>query len=458
MRLTIAEYKATIDKLAALNRRAAKRGFTGRLDITGEPVTETVTNANGFQVTQTWIEAAITGEPPVYQGWEFWAELDWTSADDLIVRAAPGAPTVDRAGLREGECDHCHTRRHRKSVYLVANRETGERVQVGSTCIKDFLGHDTRPVFISTDEAAFDEGFGCGGSMGGGLGEPQVSPLTVLAAAWGVIQVTGYRKADSDSPTKWAVSSVLFPRDARDREFAAKVAPYFDRSYAQARIILDWLLSDEFAGDGDYVANLKVAARSEYVGDRVYGLLVSAPVAWARATERQLRDQAARAELVNEWIGERKQRLIFTARVRSIRELDGDYGVTTMYVLVSDGHICKWRASHPVLGETADSTVYVLKGTVKKHDEYQGVKETVFTRCELLASSAAADEPKPEPRVPVAFDEWERHGGWTGTDPDSDYNHKLYDAMVARYEAANAADLAAWQARQDAWAKYGRSR
>jgi hypothetical protein len=460
MKLTQTEYDLTVEKIARLNQRAVKRGWSGRLEVVGKPVTETVTNDAGFQVTRTWIETVITGEPGRYAGWIFLAELDWESADELIVRAAPGAPPVNRDGLRPGECDHCRTRRDRKSIYLVANAETGEQRQVGSTCIKDFLGHDARPVFISTDEASFDDGFGCGGGGFGGVGEPDVSPLTVIAAAWGVIQVTGYRKADSDSPTKYAVATVLNPHGRREREFADTVRPYFEKSYEQARIILDWLLSDAFAGDGDYVTNLKIAAKSEIVGPRVYGLLVSAPAAWARAMDRELRRQAEAAELVNEHFGQVKERLTVTVKVRSIRELEGDFGITTLYTLTtSDGHIAKWRATHPALGTTADGKLYAIKATVKDHGEWQGTKETALTRCVVLADSDAEDEPEPEPREVAPFPAWLRTtwGYYSdNADPDNPTQQQLemYDREVQRTAKINTDRAKAWKARQAAYARY----
>jgi hypothetical protein len=458
-RLTAPEYEATVEKIARLNARAVKRGFTGRVTVTGTPVTETVTNAVGFEVTRTWIETTITGEPPSYGGWTFLAELDWASAEGLIVRAAPGAPPVDREGLRPYECDHCRTHRDRKVTYLVA--KDGEQRQVGSTCIKDFLGWDKAPVFLADEDVRFDEGFGCGGAGGGGLGDPDVSPLTVLAAAWGVIQVTGYRKADSDNPTKYAVHTVLFPnpRSSRDREFAAKVRPYFEQSYEQAQIILDWLLSDAFAGDGDYVTNLKVAAKSETVGPRVFGLLVSAPVAWARAVDAELRRQAEADELVNEWFGTEKERLIVTARVKSIRELDGDFGVRTLYTLVtSDGHLVKYFSTRPVFGLTADDTWYTLKGTVKGHDEYRGAKETVLTRCVVLADSRTDTEPEPEPHELVPFAKWLsiNYGWMTDADPDNptEQQREGYDREAKWIAKQNRDQAKAWKARQAAFAEH----
>lgn len=461
MKLTIEELTATQVKIRKLNDRAAKRGWTGRITVEYEPVTETTTNTNGFQVTQTWMETTITGEPPCYEGWTFLAILDWHSASDLIIRSAPGVEVTDRTGLVEDQCDHCHTVRYRKDIYLVANTETGERMQVGSTCIKDFLGWDFRPVFISTEEASFDEGFGCGG--GGGL--PEFDPKTVLAASWACIQVFGYHKADEPGATKEAVMDLLYPnpRSQRAREFVTKLQPYFDKSYEQAQIILDWILSDDFGGHGDYVANLKIIAKGETVGPRNIGILASAPLSWARATERELRHRAERAEVRNEYFGKKGDRVTLTVQVKSIREFDGNYGVTTLYTMVTrHNFIVKWFASHATLGETANDTWYVIRGTIKGHEEYQGTKSTMLTRCKVLADSTDADSPEPEAPEEPDFKTWcdnyfshAREFGNEPTEAAIEYAKPVYEDGKDRRAQMFKVQHRDWTERRHNWLEYG---
>ena len=45
--LTPAEYAATVAKVAAINKRAAKRGFTGRFELSGTTVTRKAENGVG---------------------------------------------------------------------------------------------------------------------------------------------------------------------------------------------------------------------------------------------------------------------------------------------------------------------------------------------------------------------------------------------------------------------------
>lgn len=382
VRRTYGEYVATVDKIEKINRRAEKRGFTGRLTIEAEQVTVKNTNDIGFEVEEIFWDVLLTGEAPSYNGWTLAATLAWDEESGLIVRTAPGVEKVDRTHLKDGWCDHCQTNQHRANTYLVRNA-AGEQHQVGSTCIKDFLGWSASVVFLSTDEVQneIEDMF-----AGGGYYERRWSITTILAMAWAAIQAYGFKPASSfDGTTKDAVLAALDPRTRSDRELAAKLEPYVAKSAEQARIVRAWVLSDEFNGDNEYVRNLKAVAAADSASPRNIGLLVSAPQAWARAMERDLVRRAKREELVNEFIGMPKDKLELTVRIKSIRYIEGDYGTKTLYTLISDTkHVIKWFATNDILGETADDTVYKIRGTVKKHDEYNGLKSTVLTRCKII--------------------------------------------------------------------------
>ena len=56
------------------------------------------------------------------------------------------------------------------------------------------------------------------------------------------------------------------------------------------------------------------------------------------------------------------------------------YGTTFLYRFVDDaGNVFVWKAS----GAYNVFDGVTIKGTVKDHSEYQGVKQTVLTRCKI---------------------------------------------------------------------------
>lgn len=59
--------------------------------------------------------------------------------ENTIVRTMPGQETPKEFWTRGPKCDHCKHNRRRNNTYVVRH-EDGRHMQVGSTCIEDFLG------------------------------------------------------------------------------------------------------------------------------------------------------------------------------------------------------------------------------------------------------------------------------------------------------------------------------
>lgn len=373
--LTPAEFALTSEKMAKLNARAVKRGWTGIITVTGEAFTEKTDNGVGLPRERQMVHTIISGNAPSYDGWTFLARADWTDGG-MVLFTAPGVEGIDRSGITEGKCDHCGINRYRKSTFIVRS-DKGEQVQVGSTCLKDFLGWNTNPVWIlpPSDNDLFGEG-------GFGHSTPVYSVETILAAAWACIEAFGYVRSGDEGSTKGTVLAVLDPRTPAERALAQKIRPHIAESANAATMIRDFILSDEFSGYGEYVTNLKNIARSEFVEPRFTGFLVSAPQAWTKARESSLIKQRENNELVNEFLGELGDKLELPVTLKSIRFIEGNYGVTSLYSFVTDdGHLVKWFSSRAVFRDGDVDRSFTLKGTVKKHDEYNGTKSTILTRC-----------------------------------------------------------------------------
>ena len=79
--------------------------------------------------------------------------------------------------------------------------------------------------------------------------------------------------------------------------------------------------------------------------------------------------------------GAEKERIRnITAKVTSIRGFEGYYGYTSVYTFTSGDYVFIWMTSKCDLDVTVGDTVD-LTGTIKKFDEYMGVKNTYLTRC-----------------------------------------------------------------------------
>ena len=87
----------------------------------------------------------------------------------------------------------------------------------------------------------------------------------------------------------------------------------------------------------------------------------------------------------SEWMGDIKERLrnIEVTYVSS-RDIESYYGLSILYTFKAGENILVWFCSGKGLPqdiEVGDS--FLLTGTVKDHKEYNGVKQTVLTRCSV---------------------------------------------------------------------------
>ena len=147
---------------------------------------------------------------------------------------------------------------------------------------------------------------------------------------------------------------------------------------------------------------MKAVAAGAMVSARNITLLASAPQAWARHQEQTLIREREASEWANsEWIGTapdsktktRGSRLELEVEIKSIRYIHGDYGVRTLYTMATpEGNLVKWFASGiDVLGEDTGAR-YRIRGTVKAHETFKGIKSTLLTRCQVLDELEPAGE------------------------------------------------------------------
>jgi hypothetical protein len=398
-KLNVAEYKATLAKVQALNERAAKKGWTGRLVVEATRFSKKVRNEWGFEATEEGYRVKIVGEPPRYNGWIFLARLKWDQNAGLVVNTSPGVDKIDRSTLRENWCDHCETARYRTKIYVVRNAETGEQRQVGSTCVKDFLGWDKNPVLFWDDDLRTEIGGWLEGGGASGYEHDWPTEL-VLAASVAAIRAWGWHPASAGytGSTKEAVLMILDPWSRADREAAEELRPYVADSYGEAERVREFVLSDAFGGDSEYVSNLKAILAADHVSASMVGYAASAPRAWLRHLENEIQRERDRKRIVNEWVGKVGDKITdLRVTVKYLHTFETRYGTTGVYTLygVDDHRLYKWFTATASLGrEIGDGTVWTIKGTVKDHEDYKGTKSTVLTRCKVLKEEKGGSNSK----------------------------------------------------------------
>ncbi len=119
--------------------------------------------------------------------------------------------------------------------------------------------------------------------------------------------------------------------------------------------------------------------------------MVSILPSWRRSIKRELDFQARReAERVageeSEWVGLTKDRFVTTATIDSVKQFLTQWGESYLVKLTDDdkNQLVWWSSRDPQWNFGSVGDTLTFKATVKKHDEYNGVQQTVINRCVLV--------------------------------------------------------------------------
>lgn len=395
------KYGDLLAKVEKIARRARK------LDVGTATVREvdreTVENTTGRRVTpdgmvlaREYVFVVLAGEAPVLAGWRFLATVDHLGEGGNLVKRVPGrGEEVDLTEFRtvEPRCDHCGYARHRKDTFVVEYVETGELKLVGRNCLADFLGgHDPHRaakyaeyLTVLADDLADGEGdddFGSYGMRSKFTAIPTRAYLTHVAL---MIRLNGWTarsaaRFDGRATADVALDNLYaMAEEATSRGVRLWVEPEAEDA-ARADAALLWAREElpkrERLSDFDH--NLLTVAKLDWLPKKGEGILAYVVVAHARALEHEVKlaERAKKTEN-SDYVGKVGDRLTLRLTVEAIFENEGNYGTTYITKLLDgDGNAFTWFGSY----ELERGGVYEAKWTVKKHEEFRGVKGTVLTR------------------------------------------------------------------------------
>lgn len=391
-------------KVEKLNKRAKKIGCPEMSVKVIKEYTEKVDfNDAGYRLLTprivTFYDAELVGEPPKYDGWEFLATVvGYPNGKNMLKRNPFADQDIDISQYREAKsyCDHCRTTRFRKYTYLIINEEK-EIFQVGSTCIKDFLGH-TVNVF-----GAYAKILGDIEDMEIGDCGPRPIPMYLLSGflplACEVISQFGFvskKKAYEDDtlyPTSSLIQDVEEGRSGNPNFKEYRDFEVTERSKKLAEKITEWgesLKDREYLND--YLYSISLLFETGVFDFRSYGLATSIVFAYKNEMgeiEKKKTDNKKPSEYVSE-VG---QRIEVIAKIIKVLPIESDFGGCDLYLMEDlEGNSLNWYSSGSgfvlkkgknyqdwVYADTGDIVKFV--GTVKAHKDYKGIKQTQFTRC-----------------------------------------------------------------------------
>lgn len=395
--------------LVQLQKRASKRGLSPLVWSWGKAHVVVREHFDGSKTEIAKIPLTFEGRTSCsFEGWTFVAALEHLDGENLV-RALPGETLPPEYRTRGPQCDHCKLARRRADTYVVRH-EDGRLVQVGSTCIADFLGsNDATKIAAYATMLASARGLAEGGESegfgGGGSGDVTLSQFLPFVA-WcireqGWVSRTVARERSCSATADIALHFMTCGKSSCKACREANCRPTdVDTLLAQASETWAEVLSDEEVNaqaGSDYLHNLRAVARTGVMGDRTAGIAASMVTAYERAlgVARKRAERAARP--VSLHVGTVGKRETFSnVTLDFVTGYETQYGYTTVCKFVTDeGAVLVWKASNTELARGDVGKRYDVKGTVKKHDEYKGQKQTMLSRC-------AVEEVKPESKEEVS--------------------------------------------------------
>ncbi len=344
-------------------------------------------------------------------GWSVRAKIEHGEQGNIVTGF--GDKPVDESWYKApAKCEHCKTNRFRSVTYFCEN-EAGALKQVGSSCLHDYTGISPATATMWAEVMdLFADGMDCSSSEWEEHRSSRMYDVeTVLAHAHDSIKAFGYRKSSDPGSTRDDVSVRVhdgMKPSTEGFENAKKVIEWMserkkkadaDDETLNALRMADgdepddpsaeyWSKLYELRNKWDAVSDLErnclPLIASGYAKPYHFGRLVYLPVAYENYLNRKAEAEKSEAERqaaaeTSEYVGEVKQRLtIKMSSAKLVTSWETYWGTTFLYKFTDEnGNVYVWYASRSI--DVVDGMT--LRGTVKDHSEYQGVKQTVLTNC-----------------------------------------------------------------------------
>ena len=374
--------REAVQKLVARHQKKAEK-YGAPLSVEyGDPYVKSIPvyEADGYVQTKVddvlyeVFDLTIESEIIRKDGYTVAAKIEHLEGGNVVspigCECRPEWPTL------KAHCDHCNGN-HGQRVTFIVRHEDGSEKQVGRTCLKDYCGIDPQAIgrlnelseiLIGQDADHFD------------WGEERATrayhTADALALAVMLQRTKGYTASSERNSNKEMLASLIQK---------SEWAPQEDYDKAEQMAAEITAMTQEEAFDAN-LHNVRAMLECGYCKPSHFGYIAYAPLAYERyqkklalKVQREVSKEAERAS--SQYIGEIGQRLeIEVSDMALLTSWEGDWGWTYLYKIIDTmGNVLIWYASRCI------DTAKKIKATIKDHSERDGVKQTIVTRCSVVA-------------------------------------------------------------------------
>ena len=374
-------------RIEKFNRRAIKLNLLeSKLTlVTESPFLKKVLDENDRKVSVSFTPVIIDGDLPIIKGWKFASVIDHIDSNTHIVKSISEDSIPESYRTRGPVCDHCHTNRpQRKQTFVLKNSDSGEYIQVGRACLKDFVNTsvDSELAYL-TSYLNMTKEFNEYDSFSSA--DYRVSLVDAFMAAIKIIDAVGFVSSQSEShcPTKIELFTYFYGQHKEQDELFSILTLDTEVAIKKANLIIDWIKNNP--NNNEFFYNLKALVGQEIIDPKYFGYIAGAVSAYLKEMETIAAEKIQiNNEFLNAQIG--KRIILKNVKIKNVFVSQGYYGTTWIHkMLDSDNHSLVWFSSSANLSEIADPDQPItIKATVKKFDEYKDIKQTVLTRVSVV--------------------------------------------------------------------------
>lgn len=386
-------------RLEKLNRRATKLNLplitykeTGNEEFRKTDKITIIDNVehNMGEIFTLFKEVEVCGEEPKIPGYEFLCAIEHIEEGNIVSSHPENTFDLSKYRVCPPKCDHCKHDRKRNKTYILFNR-AGEK-QVGSTCIKDFLGGNGDPEkmlelaadlwALVTEYKDSDYDF-----EGGGGGKHYLELSRFLGCVVQLTKKFGFisRKTATERMTSSTADLALNLYYSKE--------PDWQIDYKNVNLAVEYLEKgrtalEALAERNDFEHNLYVVTKREFLDPKHVGIAAYF-IEWLNKKDRIQQDKQS---ICNEHFGTVGERQEFNLKFLGSHTFESIYGTTCILRFEDEQRRSfVWKTSGGTDWDFSNSdknTIHKIKGTIKKHTEYKERKQTELSRCKILKTES----------------------------------------------------------------------
>jgi hypothetical protein len=364
------------EQLGKINKTAVRLGWEP-LELVASEIRVQRISEFGVITSENVFDFTIYGEAPrLHGGWKFVASLTHTDEGTIVSLAPDFYGDETDYSTFEARCEHCQTKRSRSTTVIVVSDE-GVKKQIGSSCLKDFLGHQIASVwkFLDSLDKLFEEE-----SHKIKLHPP--TSFELLTAVSAIAEQIGWvSKSGADDslkvPTVIRATELVHGR-AHNLPADFKVT---DEHLKRAIEIIEWV--EALTPSNSYESNLRIAVLTDAT-DSHGGIVASAWVAHDKATKAEaVKEIAPKVDKTPAPLG----KVIIEGVVVSHYVKDTPYGSRLVFTVQDHKGFTVWgsvpSSIEPKVGDTVRFSAEIT-GVSDKDESFGFFKRP--TKAEILES------------------------------------------------------------------------